>query len=205
MQNLVASKYSGIRGVPLSIVASGDNPETGKNEVVLEDPEGVTFSVPREWITGHDIENAHDEFLDHTNISGAPAGELERIWQAATNSQAPGGGYGDVPTVLSLWKGGIGKGEPAGSAPDADEDAAYAEFQAKVASGKIPGYLYKTNSESQSDKLKTLPAWHPSVAKSQLERRNPTNEIPAEAGTGWGNPGQVWNPRTQLWENPRRR
>jgi hypothetical protein len=201
MQTLVAAKYKDIKGVPLSIVASGDNPDTGKNEVVLEDPEGVTFSVPREWIVGHDIEHAQDEFLDHTKISGAPAGELKRIWQEATNSQAPGGGYGDVPTVLDAWsgwhdkdnnptsetggsqrgKGGSGAG---GSWTDSDE-AAFIDARDGNGDGK----------------LTSIPPWHPTVAKSQLVRRNPSGAIPADAGAGWGNPGQVWNPRTQLWEN----
>jgi hypothetical protein len=190
MQKQVAAKSMG--GIPLTVVA------TEGDRVFVEDPDGIAFTIPRSWTS----QNVEQEFnLDHKAID-APPGELERIWRDATTGAAQEQGTtqasasllddynegmyspGDKRTPFQSAgmpaKGGSG---PGGQWTDSDE-AAF--IDARDFNGD--GTMGKSS----------LPPWNPSVAKG-LKNPNPTGAIPADAGAGWGNPGQKWNPRTQRW------
>ena len=191
-----AKSASKIDGIPLQVVATGDG------QVVLEDPDGVNFTIPQAWIEGHDTEK--DFIMDHKKISAAPPGELEKVWRMATASendrQDPGGfgGNPDYQTKSTLDDYNIRQGGITGE--DLDN---YWRYGSKGNGGTYGSTKagVPTTAEQQvatQPQAQTADFYKPSTYRKPPP--HPTGPIPADAGTGWGDPGQRWNPRTQRWE-----
>ena len=193
-----AKASSGIEGIPLQVVATGTG-ESGKDEVVLEDPDGVNFTVPREWIQGHDPEK--DFIMDHKKLSAAPPGELEKVWRMATAEkdarQDPRGfgGNPDYQTKSTLDDYNIQNGGISGQALNN-----YWRYGAssKLTGGNTASSGVPTSNEQSPSSQQTADFYKPSTYRKPPP--HPTGPIPADAGQGWGDPGQRWNPKTQRWE-----
>ena len=190
-----AKSSSGIEGIPLQVVA------TGEGQVVLEDPDGVSFTIPQSWVEGHDTEK--DFIMDHKKISSAPPGELERVWRMATYAedakQDPGGfgGDPDYQAKSTLDDYNIRQGNISGEAL-----GNYWRYGSKgnggtfgVARGGVPS----TSEQQPAAQGQTADFYKPSTYRKPVNPR-PSGVTPKDAGTGWGEPGQRWNPRTQRWE-----
>lgn len=174
-------------GIPLTVVA------TMGDKVSVEDPDGVPFTIPREWIK-QDVE--HDFNLDHKAID-APPGELEKIWREATyaydQSMDPGGFGGETgssnATVSNLDDYNAGRWNPL-SKDEISKLVAEHYDDVPPTRGGIPmaGEIPSTGT-----------GWRPMMAKKPTNP-NPSGVIPPDAGSGWGNQGDVWDPRTQSWK-----
>jgi hypothetical protein len=198
LQGMVQASTEAKEPIPLDIVATGPG-DDGMDEVVLEDPEGYTFTIPRRWIP-KDVFVDGPGFLPHTSIK-APPGELEAIWRRATaegKQEKDPGGYGgetgsahETQSLLDDWKSGALAERMA-----ALGQGGYVKGGVPMASESVLGIA------PTGQTVPMLPSW----AKSSRTKRtnNFTAEtIPPEAGTGWGNADETWNPRTQRWEKAR--
>jgi hypothetical protein len=200
-------------GIKLSIVASGDNEETGVNEVVLEDPDGVTFNVPRSWVTGVDVEGAKDAFMDHTSIT-APPGELESIWRMATakfNQENSEGGFGGDPadgdsTVSNLDDYNAGRWNPLSAGEVANLRGALPQVggwakggvgtatEKRFAGGPMQFPTIQGDDKPHSTLL--------DMAKgTQFRQRGVkfTSDEASKQKSGWGEWDQVWDAKTKRW------
>jgi hypothetical protein len=180
---------SGIKGIPLEVVA------TGNGQVTVEDPEGVSFTIPQSWVVGHDTEK--DFALDHQKISGAPPGELENVWRQATQKQFgdKGEGFGGDPSqvrsVLDDYNDIMKYGGPGGQS---GEDY--------WANGRGHQPIYTSGGVQQSGEIAPPPgpvpgAWMPKVKAVVDTRKNP---YPKNSYSGWGNADETFNPKTKRWE-----
>jgi hypothetical protein len=216
----VPTASEGITGIPLQVV------ETRDGQVVLEDPDGVNFTVPKEWIEGHDPEK--DFIMDHQKLSAAPPGALEQTWRlakAADEGERGGGGFGggdddyQVRSALdeyNIRNSGIQGGDmdryfthglagvTGGSSPPykrgkggsgpggawtAQDEAAFVDARDGMGDGSLMASSQSAGSGFANPKTYRKP-----------KNPNRLGIIPPNAGSGWGNADQTWNPRTQRWE-----
>jgi hypothetical protein len=190
---------SGITGIPLQVVSTGDG------QVVLEDPDGVSFTVPREWIEGHDPEK--DFIMDHQKLSAAPPGALEQTWRlakAADEGELGGGGFGggdeDYQVRSALDEYNIRNSGIQGD--DLDRYFTHGLAGVTVGSGGKQGSGTRDAGAivgAQSGLWQTSDLANPKTYRRPTNP-NPSGVIPPDAGSGWGNADQTWNPRTQRWE-----
>jgi hypothetical protein len=190
-------------GIPLTVIA------TGEGEVTLEDPDGIAFTVPQHWVD-HDVER--DFNLDHTAISGAPQGELERIWHKATAEgyEEQGHDGSDVESNLDQWNAGTWN--PLKKNEIYDLIAKYPQHQQDPQSGGFVPASPEGRFAGGPAKFPTIPEGGGVTPQSSLLRMYQEGQKKArgftplsaeEAGknkSGWGNADQTWDRRTNSWK-----
>ena len=191
-------------GAPLTVVA------TEGDRAILEDSRGISFTVPMSWVppelakkwtSSPDTNNEGDAGfrLNHTDLN-APPGELEKVWkQAATEGyyeQHPeeNGGFGSdtITSALDDWNAG----RPGTNIPQMPGVAM--PDQGSYVRGGIPTRAERAALASPFPSPATAAATF-QASRRQLQRQNPTNAVPANAGTGWGNWDQVWDSTKKRW------
>jgi len=184
LQNEVAGKLAPKPGIQLLVTnIKGD-------EVNLEDPDGVNFTVPRAWIDTPNVKMG--ENVDHLHIA-APPGELESKWrmaQAEFDQSASEGGFGGDPTdgdhtESNLDRYDAGKLNPLPESEVAELRRMYPQ------QGGVP---------MATENATSLPPWNPGVAK-ELKNPNPTGVTPANAGSNFGNWDETWDGKRGMWVN----
>lgn len=193
------------KGVPLTVVRSYTD-GAGEEWVVLEDEDGAELELPGEWVK-HDYRNNFK--LDHLAID-APPGELERIWREGTYLKEYGyGGIGgegnggdidteDTASPLDLWK--ENRLNPSYKPEGFFSTVGWHPDRGR---GGVPSSAEKAAHNSEATRA-MVSSFLSGVAKPRAHTMH-KEDIPADAGAGWGNWDQVWNPRKQRWETPRKR
>lgn len=171
-------------GVPLEVVATSDD------QVILEDPEGVTFTIPASWLT-KDLDPTKQFTFSHNAIASAPPGELEKLWKAETVKQLRSREFYDVrdapmPDViddrstLEIYNAEMAKLGGFGGSDVWSNDLT----KAGVPSTTVKDAAYKGN------------AWAPPVGSQEL--RNKNLEIPPDDHR-FGEWDEEWDPKRKKW------
>ena len=186
-------------GVPLTVVSTGSGDNAQGEVVTLEDPEGIQFQVPIEWF-GSKVDPRTTHSIDHTVIK-APEGALEEAWRDATRQD-----YVKARQKL-MAEGAIPY------SPNIDASKVWSTQDVWAENNTTnPGYVGGEHDQGGfggQDYTDAQSVMMPGPAnaasafqasRAQLQRRNPTNAVPANAGTGWGNWDQVYDATKKRWK-----
>jgi hypothetical protein len=193
LQNEVAGKLAPKTGIQLLVTnISGD-------EVNLEDPDGVNFTVPRAWIDTPNIKMG--ENVDHLYIA-APPGVLESKWrmaQAEFDQDNSEGGFGGDPTDGDHTESNLDRYDAGKWNPMSPQEVA--ELRAQWTDADEAAFIDARDFNGDGTMGKSsLPPWNPGVAK-ELKNPNPTGAIPANAGSNFGNWDETWDSSRGVWVN----
>lgn len=168
-------------GVPLTVVA------TSGDEVVLEDPEGVNFTIPRSWL--HAELNPEKQFeFSHNAIVNAPPGQLEKVWKDATIADATD------PVKQAYVKSQGAPGYPEGIKPEDVKSPLDRWMDEQVGFGGDP--VWSNTNPAEASQRPAQNAWAPKYREPKL--RNVNLEIPPDDHR-FGAWDEDWDPKTKKW------
>lgn len=164
-----------MEGIPLDIVASDPK------HVILEDPRGIEFTVPREWVTGKNLEDPNEDFtMSHLNLA-APPGELEKLWQDAT--------YEFEKSVVGV------------DANRTQTQSVLDEYD-RTGSWMTRGGGTWSPEPDQTQQQVGTSAWIPKGLRTP-KLTNTSKTIPHDAGAGLGDGDQQWDSQRNKWVKTR--
>lgn len=168
-------------GVPLEVVATN-----GEN-VVLEDPEGVSFTVPLSWFGGK-VDPTKQFTFDHHAIVAAPPGQLEKVWKDATIADATD------PVKQAYVKSQGAPGYPEGIKPEDVKSPLDRWIDEQGGFGADP--VWSNTNPAEASQRPVQNAWAPKYSEPKL--RNVNLEIPPDDHR-FGEWDEEWDPKLKKW------